>query len=45
MDSVSNFFGSHSLNVKFPEDTTQEVARAIEEGINYKKKNTKQIER
>lgn len=33
MDSMSNFFGTHSLNVKFPDDTTQEIARAFEEGI------------
>lgn len=32
MDSASNFFGSHQLNVKFPEETTQELARAFEEG-------------
>lgn len=32
LESVSNFFGSHNIQVKFPEDTTQEVARAIEEG-------------
>lgn len=32
LDSANAFIGSHSLNIKFPEDTTQEVARAIEEG-------------
>lgn len=32
MDSVSNFFSSHNLEVKFPEETTTEIARAIEEG-------------
>ncbi|KAJ6637524.1 hypothetical protein Bhyg_10255 [Pseudolycoriella hygida] len=32
MDSISNFFSSHNLEVKFPEETTTDIARAIEEG-------------
>jgi len=32
MDSVSNFFSSHKLEVQFPEETTTDIARAIEEG-------------
>lgn len=32
MDSAANFFGSHALNIKFPAETTQEIARAFEEG-------------
>lgn len=38
VDSISNFVGSHNLEVKLPQETTQEVARYIEEGI-YKIKN------
>lgn len=32
MDSLTNFIESHSLEVKFPKETSQQVARAIEEG-------------
>lgn len=32
MDSLSNFFSSHKLEVQFPEETTTDIARAIEEG-------------
>lgn len=32
MDTADQFIKTHTLNIKFPEDTTQEVARAIEEG-------------
>lgn len=32
MDSISNFFSSHKLEVQFPEETTTDIARAIEEG-------------
>lgn len=32
MDSISNFFTSHKLEVQFPEETTTDIARAIEEG-------------
>lgn len=38
MDSLTNFAESHSLEVKFPKDTTQQVARAIEEGRGKLKK-------
>lgn len=38
MDSLTNFLESHSLEVKFPQETTQEVARAIEEGRGKLKK-------
>lgn len=32
LDSAQAFIGSHTLNIKFPEDTTEIVGRAIEEG-------------
>lgn len=32
IDSAQAFIGSHTLNIKFPEDTTEIVGRAIEEG-------------
>lgn len=38
VDSLTNFMDSHSLSVKFPQETTQEVARAIEEGRGKLKK-------
>lgn len=38
MDSLTNFVESHSLEVKFPKETTQAVARAIEEGRGKLKK-------
>ncbi|XP_055852413.1 uncharacterized protein LOC129916462 [Episyrphus balteatus] len=38
MQSVADFFGSHNLEVKVPSETTQEVARAIEEGRGKMKK-------
>lgn len=38
MDSISNFFSSHNLEVKFPEETTIEIARAIEEGNELRNK-------
>lgn len=38
MDSVTNFLDTHSLEVKFPKETSQEVARAIEEGRGKLKK-------
>lgn len=33
VESATNFLGSHNLNVKVPKETTEVVARAIEEGI------------
>lgn len=38
MDSLTNFVESHSLEVKFPKETSQTVARAIEEGRGKLKK-------
>lgn len=38
MQSVTDFFGTHNLEVKVPTETTQEVARAIEEGRGKMKK-------
>lgn len=38
MDSLTNFIGSHSLEVKFPKESSQAVARAIEEGRGKLKK-------
>lgn len=38
MDSAANFFGSHALNIKFPAETTQDIARAFEEGRGKLKK-------
>lgn len=38
MDSLTNFANSHTLEVKFPKETTQHVARAIEEGRGKLKK-------
>lgn len=38
MDSVTSFLDTHSLEVKFPKETSQEVARAIEEGRGKLKK-------
>lgn len=38
MDSLANFVESHSLEVKFPKETSQAVARAIEEGRGKLKK-------
>lgn len=38
MDSLANFVESHSLEVKFPKETSQQVARAIEEGRGKLKK-------
>lgn len=38
MDSLTNFMESHSLEVKFPKESTQAVARAIEEGRGKLKK-------
>lgn len=38
MDAFSSFIESHSLEVKFPKETSQEVARAIEEGRGKLKK-------
>lgn len=38
IDSAQAFIGSHTLNVKFPEDTTELVGRAIEEGRGKLKK-------
>lgn len=38
MDSLTNFIESHSLEVKFPKETSQTVARAIEEGRGKLKK-------
>lgn len=32
IDSFNNFLASHSLQIKFPSETSQEVARAIDEG-------------
>lgn len=33
VDSITNFVSSHNLEVKLPQETTQEVARFIEEGM------------
>lgn len=38
MDSLANFVESHSLEVKFPKEASQSVARAIEEGRGKLKK-------
>lgn len=38
MDSLTNFVESHSLEVKFPKETSQQFARAIEEGRGKLKK-------
>lgn len=38
IDSFNNFLASHSLQIKFPSETSQEVSRAIDEG---KRKNEK----
>lgn len=38
MDSLTNFIESHSLEVKFPKESSQAVARAIEEGRGKLKK-------
>lgn len=38
MDTLSQFMESHTLEVKFPKETTTEVARAIEEGRGKLKK-------
>lgn len=38
MDSLTQFMESHTLEVKFPKETTVEVARAIEEGRGKLKK-------
>lgn len=38
MDSLANFVESHSLEVKFPKEASQQVARAIEEGRGKLKK-------
>lgn len=35
LESASNFFGSHNLQVNLPAEATQSVARAIEEGSKY----------
>lgn len=32
LDTFNNFLSSHSLQVKFPTETTKEVSRAIDEG-------------
>jgi hypothetical protein len=32
---MNNFLASHSLQVKFPAETTQEVSRAIDEGEDF----------
>lgn len=38
VDSITNFLDSHSLNIKFPQETSEDVARAIEEGRGKLKK-------
>lgn len=38
MDSLTSFLDTHSLEVKFPKESTQEVARALEEGRGKLKK-------
>ena len=38
MDSLTNFIESHSLEVKFPKESSEAVARAIEEGRGKLKK-------
>lgn len=38
MDSLTSFIDTHSLELKFPKETTQEVARAIETGRGKLKK-------
>lgn len=38
VDALSSFVGSHSLELKFPKESSQEFARAIEEGRGKLKK-------
>lgn len=38
IDSAQSFIGSHTLNIKFPEDTTEIVGRAMEDGARKLKK-------
>ncbi|CRK87110.1 CLUMA_CG000871, isoform A [Clunio marinus] len=38
LDTLNNFLASHTLQFKFPADTTQEVSRAIDEGRGKLKK-------
>lgn len=35
LETINNFLSSHSLQVKFPAETTQEVSRAIDEGETF----------